>query len=309
MTISPRFLVVALAAVSAIYPPTAAAYTPVGVVATPRIERQPAASADYLAYSEVPLRRPNVSKLFVKPAGAPRFRVNPAGTRAFVGSIDGTTLAYGQGPASGTGQIKFLDLLSLSRAVTSPAGVNTAAHEGSPLLSGEWLVFTRARKPDLSSPRRLILHHLTTGTEIQLDVARNAYVQGGGLAGNYVAWTRCRTLNRCRTWFYDIASATKRVLPNPLDRSQFAASVTADGTTYYAESNTIDCTTRKVVGFWRQPLVGARELIGTLPRGRDAAKTSPVVMGDGSVELYFDRFNCRTSAADIYKFVLPAPGP
>ena len=86
-----------------------------------------------------------------------------------------------------------------------------------------------------------------------------------------------------------------------------ARSVIVTGTVYYAESNTVNCGTRKVVRFWRQPLVGARELIGSLPRGRDPAMTSPVVMGDGSIELYFDRYICRTGASDIYKFVIPAP--
>lgn len=300
-----RALIAAVGAALACVP-VAAAYSPVAVVATPRIEKQPAASMDYLAYSEATRSRPNVFTLFAKPAAAPRFRINPPGTVAFVGSIDGTTLAYAQRTPSGRGQIKLFDLVARS-SIGTPAGVNTAAHEGAPDLSGDWLVFTRARLRDLSSPRRLILHHLPDGAQTQLDFGRNAYVQGGGLAGNYVVWTRCPALNRCRTWIYDIGAKTKHILPNPLGKSQFAASVTADGTAYYAESGTINCGVRKVVRFWRQPLVGARELIGNLPRGRDTAVTSPVVMGDGSVELFFDRFSCRTGAADIYKFVIPAP--
>ena len=308
MGIPRRVLIVAAIGAALACVPVAAAYTPAAVVATPRIEKQPAAALGYLAYSEATRSRPNMFALFVKPAGTPRFRVNPAGTVAFVGSIDGTTLAYAQRTPSGRGQIKLFDLVARSW-ITTPAGVNTAAHEGGPSLSGEWLFFSRAQRRDLSSPRRLILHHLPDGAQTQLDFGNDAYVQAGGLAGNYVVWTRCRFLNRCRTWLYDIGAGTKHILPNPLGKSQFAASVTADGTAYYAESGTIICTTRKVVRFWRQPLVGARELIGTIPRGRDTAVTSPIVMGDGSVEVFFDRFNCGTGAADIFKFVIPAPGP
>jgi hypothetical protein len=69
------------------------------------------------------------------------------------------------------------------------------------------------------------------------------------------------------------------------------------------------CAPRKIVRFWRQPLVGARQLIGRLARGRDTAATAPVLLADGSVEVFFDRydFGCRTGASDIYKFVIPAP--
>jgi hypothetical protein len=297
--------VLVLAAVTAAfgYAPVAAPYTPVAVVATPRTEIQPAASPDYLVYSEVTRRRPNTSMLFAKPAAAPRFRVNPPRTRAFAGSIHGNTLVYSQRTPSGRGEIKLFDLVS--RTISNPPGVNTAAHESGPALSGDWLVFTRAERPGLSSPRRLILHHLTDGSNRQLDNGANAYVQGGGVAGSFVAWTRCRFPTRCRTWLYDIGLASKHALPNPLAKSQFAASVSADGTVYYAESGTISCGARKVVRFWRQPLVGPRVLIGRLPRGRDTAMTSPVVMGDGSVELSFDRFICRTGAADIYRFMIP----
>ncbi len=304
--ISVRRLLVPAVVAALACAPIAWPRAPEGVVATQRIEIQPAASTDYLVYSEAARRRPDVFTLFAKPAGAPRFRVNPVGTVAFVGSIDGTTLAYAQRTLRGRGQIKLFDLATRS-ALATPAGVNTTAHESAPSLSGEWLVFTRASGRSFANPRRLILHHLSDGNQTQLDFGSDAYVQGGGLAGNYVAWTRCRLLTRCRTWLYDIGNETKRILPNPLGKSQFAASVTADGTVYYAESSTINCGTRKVVRFWRQPLVGARELIGSLPRGRDPAMTSPVVMGDGSIELYFDRYICRTGASDIYKFVIPAP--
>lgn len=288
--------------------PTAWAVVPVGVLTTPRIEIQPAVSSDYLVYSEATLVRPTVFTLFAKPVGMPRFRINAAGTVAFVGSIDGTTLVYSQRTLQGRGQIRLFDLVART-PIGTPAGVNTSAHEAGPSLSGDWLVFTRAANRSFTFPRRLILHHLPDGAQIQLDFGSGAYVQGGGLAGNYVAWTRCQVVSRCRTWLYDIDLGTKRVLPNPLGRSQFAASVTSDGTVYYAESSTINCGVRKVVRFWRQPLVGARELIGTLARGRDTAMTSPLVLADGSIELYFDRFTCRTGASDIYKFVIPAPPP
>jgi hypothetical protein len=301
-----RVLVLAAVVAPVLAAGTASAVVPVKVRATLRLEIQPAASIDHLAYSEATRARPARFNLFVKPSTAARFRVNPPGTVAFTGSIDGTTLVFWQRTLLGLGQIKFLDLIS--RVVTNPpVGVNTPRHETNPELSGEWLAFTRSPRRALSSPRRLILHHLTDSSQRLLDIGTDAYVQSGGLAGGYVAWTRCRFLNRCNTWLYDIAAASKRRLPNPLGRSQFAVSVTSDGTVYYAESGTILCAPRKIVRFWRQPLVGARQFIGTLARGRDPAVTSPVLLADGSVEVFFDRFDCRTGAADLYKFVIPPP--
>jgi hypothetical protein len=59
--------------------------------------------------------------------------------------------------------------------------------------------------------------------------------------------------------------------------------------------------------FWS--LAKLERRIGRLARGRDTAATAPVLLADGSVEVFFDRydFGCRTGASDIYKFVIPAP--
>jgi hypothetical protein len=86
-------------------------------------------------------------------------------------------------------------------------------------------------------------------------------------------------------------------------------SVTTDGTVYYAESATINCGPEKIVRFFRQPLVGSREGLAVLPRRQDTAVTSPVVHLDGSVDLYFDRFNRTCGKSDIFKIPIPAPGP
>ena len=61
--------------------------------------------------------------------------------------------------------------------------------------------------------------------------------------------------------------------------------------------------------FYRQPLVDPRELLARLARGKDTAVTSPLVALDGSVELFFDRFNATCEKSDIYKIPIPAPGP
>jgi hypothetical protein len=293
---------------AAYFGPTADAFTPEPVVNSARVEFEPAVAPGYLAYSRDVAGHPNRVNLIVKPDGSSPFRVNPRGTIAFPGSIDGDTLAFSQRSLSGgRGDIKLFDLIARTRS--EPAGINTARHESQSSLAGDWLVFARSRRVSFTSPRRLILRNLATSENRQLDFGDDAYVQGGGLAGNFVSWTRCRRLSHCRTWRYDITAATKTRLPNPLAKSQFAASVTADGTVYYAESGTILCSKKKVVRFWRQPLAGTRELLAVLPRGRDTAATSPLTLLDGSVELVFDRFNATCTSSDIYKVPIPAPGP
>jgi hypothetical protein len=290
-------------------PAGASAFVPEPVIQTAAVELQPAASAGYLAYSRSTIAHPKRVALLVKPDGASSFRVNPRRTIAYAGSIDGTTLVYAQRPQrGGRGDIKFYDLVSRTRS-NPPAGVNTARHEGQPHLSGEWLLFARSRRRNLSSPRRILLRNLVTEEQRQLDFGDNAYVQVGGLAGNYASWTRCRRLRHCNTWLYDIGAGTKVRIPNPLDRSQFAASVTPDGTVYYAESRTILCSATKVVRFWRQPPAASRELLARLRGGKDTAVTSPVAQLDGSVDLFFDRFNGTCAKADIYKIPVAAPGP
>jgi hypothetical protein len=52
----------------------------------------------------------------------------------------------------------------------------------------------------------------------------------------------------------------------------------------------------------------SRELLARRPRGKDTAVTSPIVQGDGSVDVFFDRFNGTCAKSDIYKIPVPAPG-
>jgi hypothetical protein len=284
---------------------SASAITPRPVVASRLSETTPAGAPGYLAFSRNSRTHPNRYGAFVRIGGGRAIRVSRRGPDAYPGSIDGSRLVYSQWWPGGKGNIRLFNLAT-RRHGSLPAGINTRLHEGGPRLSGAWLSFVRSRLNFTDSPRRVFLRNLTTGQHIILDIGDRYYLQNGGLAGNYAVWTRCWTWNRCATFRYDIAAQTKRRLPKPRTRSQFAASVIADGTTFYAESSTILCTSRKVVRFYRQPLTGPRELIGTLARGKDTAKISPVLLAGGRVRLLFDRYRrCRTGLSDIYQFLIP----
>ena len=280
-------------------PGLARALTPEPVIATRLIEKQPAATESYLAYSQNSSRHRDRFNLYVRPEGQPRFRANPRRTIAFAGMIDGTTLAYYRRRLSDTTyDIKLFDVVSKTHSGL-PAGVNTSRNERTPAVSIDWLLFERSRTR--FSPGQILLASRTSSEVRTLEPRSDAYVQVGGLAGNYAVWTRCGRLSHCQTWRYDIAAQTKTRLANPAGRSQFAASVLADGTTYYAESSTILCRRDKTVRFFQQPLVGSRELLAKLGRGKDTALTSPASLTGGGVDLFFDRFTNNCASSDIYK--------
>jgi hypothetical protein len=295
-----HFIVASLATAAALaFAGQAWSLIPEPVIATPLVEKQPAAAEGYLAFSQNSRRYPGRFNLYVRPDGQPRFRANPRRTLAFAIMMDGTTLPYYQrGIAADTYDIKLFDVVTRVRS-NPPPGVNTRRNEAQPAISSDWLLFRRSRTR--GSPGRILLRS-RTGNEVRtLEPPSDAYVQVGGLAGNFAVWTRCPRLSRCQTWRYDITNQTKTRLTNPYRRSQFAASVLADGTTYYAESNTILCRRDKVVRFFRQPLVGPRVRLAVLGRGKDTAVTSPVALTAGGIDVFFDRFTSGCRRADIYK--------
>ena len=149
--------------------------------------------------------------------------------------------------------------------------------------------------------RQIFLFNLVTHVKRKLVETRDGvYSQTGSVRGNYAVWTRCVRPAHCKTYLHDIAANSTTELPNPRGKSQYAASVTSDGTAYYAESANIDCGRASASG--AIPLAGPRERLISLRKGLDAIVASPVVNADTSVTVYFDRFVCRSGQSDIYKF-------
>jgi hypothetical protein len=269
-------------------------------------EVQPAGSIDYLAWTAGPHSRPRRRNVFVRPAGEPKFQVNPAGTVAFTfaGGIDGTRLVYNQQAVSAnTGDIKIFNLATRRRS-SPPSGVNTRRHECCPHLSGNWLMFERILYS--TNTRRIFLFNLATHRRIKIaESTGNDYVQTGSVEGNWAGWVRCPRPAHCQAYRYNIATGHRSKVPNPSNRSQFASSLGTDGTVYFAESRNINCGAGLAI--WRHPVGGSRERLHVFPRNRDVAATSPVENLDGSVTVYFDRYSCSTGTSDVYKFTVPAP--
>lgn len=302
-------VVVAVAALAAA-PLALAEVDPEPVLNSPAYEVEPAPEADYFAWAQASLAHPNRYNVFVAPVvgGAPdvanRHRVNPAGSLGFAGDMDGTTLVYGQRPSlREPGSVRLYDVVG-ETFIPTPNGVNTSrGHEAGPKLSGNWLLFARYGR----SGQRIYLWDVT-GAEAprRLDsLAYPGYLQTGGVAGNWAVWTRCKRWAHCATFRYRIDAQTQKRVPNPNTRSQYAASVTDDGTVYFGESRNIFCGRK--LGIWRWSGSAGRELLHSIPSRRDIAVTNPLVSADGTtVDVYYDFFNCDSGRANIFKITVPS---
>jgi hypothetical protein len=218
--------------------------------------------------------------------------------------MDGTTFVYSQRPSlRDPGNVRFYDAVAGTTTPT-PSGVNTSrGHEAGPRLSGDWLLFARYGR----SGQRIVLVNISTGSSRQLDsLAYPGYLQTGGVAGNYAVWTRCKRWAHCATFRYKIDTRTVKRVPNPNSRSQYAASVTDDGTVYFGESRNIFCGRNLGIWRWRGP-TAPRERLHSIPSRRDIAVTNPLVSADGtSVDVYYDYFNCDTGRANIFRITVPS---
>jgi hypothetical protein len=301
-----RGLVLVAAVAAALVAVASAAAQPVR--ATDAYEVEPSPAASFFAWSQARLSSPNRYNVFFVPAanGVPNFsnptRANPKGTVSFAGDVDGTTLVFGQRPRPGArGNIRFYNLAARD-LIPTPDGVNTKrGHEAGPKLSGHRLLFARYGP----SGQSIFLDEDTTDNQAPRRLASLAYpgyLQTGGVDGNLAVWTRCRRWAHCATFRYNIDARITRRTSNPDHRSQYAASV-ADGSIYFAESGNIFCGDG--LALWRWKRHEGRTRLHGFRSGRDIAVTNPLVNGDGSVDLYYDRFICRTGAADIFRLDIP----
>jgi hypothetical protein len=272
----------------------ASAGTPEVVVGTERWEFEPAASTTFVAWTEGRIgRRAFHSNVYARTLGTDeRFKVNPAGTNAIAGGIDGSTLAYDR-----DGDIVLFDL-STRTELDVPDGVNTArANEHSASISGPHLLFVRVRG-DRSS---VVLFDMPAGTSTVLyskvnNDRRFFNLYAGQVNGNYAVWNqdifsvRRGALVDADVFFHDIAGNTTARLANPEGTVQYGPSVSADGTVYLGRSG-FGCGLEALLV--QQTLDGTESILYEFPNGRDFASSMAVDNDDGTTDVYFDRGRCR----------------
>jgi hypothetical protein len=302
-----RIAIVALA-VAALAVTTAAvvaAATPAPVKTSPRNEVAPAAGDDWFAWSQSRRGRPRLFDLFAQQAGHAAFRVNPKGTQAFAGGIDGTTLVYQliRGRLGERSDLRLFDLTT-RRKGSIPAGINTSKWECCGTLSGGWILFNRGEAYSRDT-QLVLLRNLATGEQRVLDVLRNrkGLVTAGQVNGNFVVWRRCNPNPRCQVFRYDLATASATALPVPAGKIAYAPAVNQYGTVYYAQSNR-GCG--KSVQLVKQPVEGGPGVIASLPPGQDTAVTYAHTLLTKpprdliTTRIYYDLVRCKTHKWDIY---------
>lgn len=271
----------------------------VGVRTTRAIEFGPSAAEGVVAWTQAPRSDPRSFRALARVGGGSPFRLNARGTRGFTagGAVteDGGRIAYWQ-HRSGNGNIKILNVRTRTRR--SVGVVNTAGHEWGASVSGRWLLFARGRH---GGTMRVYVANLRTGNVRRLArVGSNGYLQPGDVSGRWVTWTTCAGFRNCSITRYNLRTGTRTKLANPLDRSQFAPSVLANGTVFYGESgNNATCATR--LRIYKAPLAGGRTRLTTLPSGTSIATTSVRRVSSSAADVLYDQMRCDTGASDIYR--------
>lgn len=270
---------------------SAAAGVPEVVVGTERWELEPAASSTFEAWTEARVGRTGFrSAVYARAMGGARFRVSPAGSVAFTGGIDGSTLAYDR-----DGDIALFDLATRNE-IAVPNGVNTERGiEFSPSISEQHLLFVRFR----GNRSSVVLFDMPSSTPTVLYSKANTdrrffNVYVGQVNGNYAVWhqdtysARNDALVDADVYFHDIAGNLTARLANPQGTVQYGPSVSANGTVYFGRSGFGCGLDTQLV---QQALDGTESILHDFPNGRDFA--SSYALDGGTTEVYFDQGRCR----------------
>lgn len=272
-----------------------------GVVTTKAVEYNPAATDTYIAWNVWDRKH---AVVYAKQFGGSKWRVNPRGTDAWVGSIDGTTLIYQQASFSkNRSDIYSYDLSTKTRTKLGKP-VSTDRWEYYPAGSGDWVMYGRYYK---DGDRKIFLYNTTTLELRQLasTSGRRWQMSPGQVSGNYAVWDKARYRKRhlvgCDVFLYDITADTTTKLSNPNARCQYGPGVNPAGTVYFARSG-FGCGLNVVL---RQlPLAGSATTIVSLRDGYDVYSLYAVDNGDTTTDLYYDPGRCGHQS-DIVKVTEP----
>lgn len=263
------------------------------IVTEARDERAPAADGVYFAWTANSLRHRYQYNVFFSQDGGPKHRVNPRGTRAATGGVEGTELVYSQWSARQGSDLVLYDMAT-DTLLPLPVGVNTDRREQYPSISGDHLLFSRS----LSRPRKLItrivLFNTVSETETVVAESDRPYTDmyPGQVNGNWVVYSRCG--GNCQVFRYDILNDETTKVPNPGDLQQYAPSVSDDGLVFFSRSPS-ECGRNVRFMSW----TGTTDpvLFLHLPKRRDSFDT---FFDDSAGSLYYERVNCRTYDWDIH---------
>jgi hypothetical protein len=227
------------------------------------------------------------------------------GGQGWAGGIDYPTVAYRR-VLNGQSNIYLYDLSDDTRPST-PAGINTGKNEYRPTISGDWLLF--GRDDNNGRVQRIVLHNSSTGNERQIAFARRsrALLLPGQINGAFASYMRCDPV--CNVHVYSIVTRSTYILPKPTPAThQYSSAVAPNGAVYVARAGN-DCGANvRIVRYLEVGDPREGTVIARLPDRRDIGYMSARQSTDGTVEVFYGRFHCRTDTWDLYK-VTDAPGP
>ena len=278
----------------------------------PENQQNPAASADWFAWTHAPADHPN--RTHVRVEGTPiddadDIRVNPVGTRAWTGGIDGDMLVY-QELDEGNSDIRLADLSAFPTVTPSDPvpGINTATWEWHPTISTEttgdgdqWILF--GRQNIATGAQRVIAFNVTKGTGRTLArTDRRRYTLfPGQVNGDWATWTSCKP--NCQVFYVNLVDGSPVVrVPRPSTAAhQYASSVTEDGTVYFARSGR-GCGADVGIGRFDADAARPRQIIHALSDRRDVFFTH-VSQEPGDANIFYDQVNCGSGAWNIFRLV------
>jgi hypothetical protein len=261
-------------------------------------EYQPARGSSYLAWEQNTRAHPNWFNVYARRDGGRKFRINRRGTQGAMGGIHGNTIVYQEFKGSNA-DIRFYNL-DTGRRSNPQIYINTRGWEYWPSISGDWVLF--GRRNLAATRRKIILYNRETLVVRVIDETTNAksFISPGQVNGDYVVWHRCRPVPNCNVFRYNISTRLTRRIPRPPKSSQHAASVSQEGTVYFARSGK-RCGRR--VRLVRFPIGGPPRVISSLARGRDAGDSFVITEADGT-HFYFEKNVCgKPARSDILKII------
>jgi hypothetical protein len=283
----------------------ALAVEPVVLVNTDRPELGPVASTSFLAWF-VFSPRFHASVRAQATGSDTSFRVNPQGTNAFTGGIDGSTLIYEIQFPGEKDDVAMVDLATQTE-LDVPDGINTKGHEYSPGISGTHILFGRGFR----RARMVVFDTATSESEVvytRSETERRFFqVLPTQVNGNYAVWQQAVFSKRTNevidsdVFLYDIAAGTTTKLPetDPERPSQYGPSVDAEGTLYYGRSSFACGENAELV---RRDLDGTESVVYAFPTGRDFSFSFALDNASGTNDVFFDGTRCRGSDfGDIWK--------
>ena len=265
-------------------------------------ELSPAASGDWFAWTQSPADSPSRTHVRVEEPpidGADDIRVNPTGTTAWTGGVEGDALVY-QEIDDGDSDIRLVADLNVRPFVITSPPVNTDRWEWHPTISTDsntdrWILFGRQ---NTSNWTQKIYAYNLDAPELRLleEVTNRRYsLIPGQINGDWATWTVCKPNCHVR---YDnlLDSSLRETVPRPsYVRHQYGSSISDDGVVYFVRSGA-GCG-EKVKLFRRE--AGSNQLLVDYPDNRDTFFT--YASDEVANEVYYDRVRCGSGAWDIFK--------